>query len=519
MNVSDSFGSHADAENATPSGVIDYTGEDFDCDERLQAMGFVGEHSERAWLYRLKQALGQGKAIPVGEHADHHSISSMNYFQDESDIPLIENLDLSGQPPPRDIADQLVDDYFQTVHPAFPVIERTKFIRQYKSFYSNPDTPPAKQWLAIFNLIMAISARHSLLLGKQSPGEHDGHTVYFSRSWLLSLNPDAFLSNKTLQQVQVEALTAFYLLSVGQVNRESDTIEASETRYQVWWGLFTLDTVLCIMTGHPPCIGETYCTAPLPVNYEGECSENKPVVQPSKNTMDHIDPVQQEPSKGNQSEKATELSRTSMHNISPCFIYTVHLTFAIQEAVNTLYAPRAARRSWLEIEMAISSFNNNAEEWRSRLPANSRFTEMGKDVPLIFPRAGLAFQFYSTKLIISQPCLRRITQISSPGCVCEAMAVICIEAAVKMIDILPDKVDIAWLYKETPWWCILHYVMQSTSVLLIALFNKDRLAMIASFDVDGKIKKALRWLEEMSTTDISSRRAWSICEDILSQRS
>jgi hypothetical protein len=211
---------HADVENATSLEAIDYTEEDFGLDEKLHAMGFVGELSERSWLYKLKRDLDQGKATAVGENAKRSSLSSVNYFQDDSEFPFLEAVDLSGRPP-QHIADQLIDCYFQTVHPAFPVIERTIFLRQYQSFYSKSNVPLGKRWLAIFNLIIAISARHSLLIGNQSSGEHehDEHMVYFSRSWGLGLSSNTLLNHPNLQQVQVEALSALYLLSVGQPNR------------------------------------------------------------------------------------------------------------------------------------------------------------------------------------------------------------------------------------------------------------------------------------------------------------
>jgi hypothetical protein len=142
----------------------------------------------------------------------------VNYFQDESDIALLEDVDLWGRPP-QHIADQLVEVYFQTVHPAFPVIEKSMFLRQCQSLYTNRNMQPGKRWLAILNLIIAISARHSLLMGNRSMEEYGEHRVYFSRSWWLSRGGDTLFDNPNLQQVQIEALTGFYLLSVGQVNR------------------------------------------------------------------------------------------------------------------------------------------------------------------------------------------------------------------------------------------------------------------------------------------------------------
>jgi hypothetical protein len=72
--------SRADASPISfPSGTVDYTEEDFDHDEKVQATGFVGEHSEMAWLYRLKRHLDHDSLKGTKETIERASISSVNY--------------------------------------------------------------------------------------------------------------------------------------------------------------------------------------------------------------------------------------------------------------------------------------------------------------------------------------------------------------------------------------------------------------------------------------------------------
>ncbi|KAJ5179865.1 hypothetical protein N7492_003075 [Penicillium capsulatum] len=275
-----------------PSPAIDYTEEDFNREGKVQSLGFVGEHSEIAWLHRLKWDIDHDDTTPVGEIADRPAVSTLSYFQDDTDISNIDVLDLSARPPSH-VSDKLVHNYFQTVHPAFPIIGKTIFLGQYRSFYSNPSLRPGYRWMAMLNLIFALAARHSLMSGTQSVCGPDDDRVYFARAWRLGVGPVTLLDHPNLQQVQVEGLASFYLLSIGQVNRswrvigtamrsavamglnlrsESDRIAhvSKETRYRVWWALFSLDTVLCVMTGRPPTTSEVFCTTPLPVPYREE---------------------------------------------------------------------------------------------------------------------------------------------------------------------------------------------------------------------------------------------------------
>lgn len=143
-----------------PSGAVDYTEEDFNRDEKAQAMGFVGEHSEMAWLYRLKRYLDLGNCNTPTGIAERPSISSVNFFQDDSGILILDDTDLVRRPP-QHTANKLVDAYFHFVHPEFPIIGRTVFLNQYRSFYANPNVRPGRRWVVLLNLVFAIAIRLS----------------------------------------------------------------------------------------------------------------------------------------------------------------------------------------------------------------------------------------------------------------------------------------------------------------------------------------------------------------------
>ncbi|KAJ9481318.1 hypothetical protein VN97_g12167 [Penicillium thymicola] len=282
-----------------PSGTVDYTEEDFDRDEKVQATGFVGEHSEMAWLYRLKRDLDHKNLKAIKETTERPSIFSVNYFQDDSEILFLDDIDLACRPP-QQIANRLVETYFHVVHPTFPIIGKTIFLNQYRSFYANPNVRPGKRWIIVLNLVFAIATRHSFLADQPQPN-CDDHQTYFTRAWKLNVG-SVLPHHPDLQQAQVEGLAAFYLLSVGQVNRswrfigiairsavamglnirsESESIAhfSKELRYRVWWALFMLDIVLCEMTGRPPGTRDIFCSTPLPVPFPEEDFWDRRVAQ------------------------------------------------------------------------------------------------------------------------------------------------------------------------------------------------------------------------------------------------
>ncbi|KAH2602946.1 hypothetical protein KXV63_009341 [Aspergillus fumigatus] len=542
-------------------GALDYTSEDFNRDEKIQAMGFVGEHSEIAWIYRLKRLLEQVSVGSKEIDTDRQSVASASFFLDDSDITVLDDIDLS-QRPAQTVADQLVDEYFQVVHPSFPIIGKLVFLRQYRSFYSSPHVRPGKRWLAVLNLVFAIGARCSRYSQGDNGGVTDDETLYFSRAWRLSMSDIALLDHPNLQQVQVEGLTSFYLLSVGQVNRswricgislrsavtmglnlrsESNTIAhvSKEIRYRVWWSLFMLDISLCVMTGRPPSSSDEFCTTPPPLPFKEEDFSDDRVVQliadhearglftealgkTTATAETALTPdLSDHPSNMNRDceQVASSAIESLTPNISLYFLYNVELDLILREAVVTLYAPGAARKSWHEIELSIVTLNSKADVWLSRLPAAFHF-ETGARV-FERQRLNLAFRFYSTKIIIAQPCLSRLTRQAPgsepPGVACETMATMCVDFAAQMLNLLPTIPQASWVYRVSPWWCFLHYLMQSTTVLLTQILLLSEAGTVRYNRVLEQLSKATRWLSELSTNDPSSARAWLFCRDLISQ--
>ena len=325
---------------------------------------------------------------------------------------------------------------------------------------------------------------------------------------------------------------------------ESDgvTCISQETRYRVWWALFILDTVLCVVAGRPPSTDEVFCTTPLPrlrreEEFRGEgvtqlitdqdarkifltslLSNNLRTPGPSEATAERS----RSTSRGsrNGTDPTTQgMTNAHISNTSLYLLYAVDLASLLREAIETLYAPGTARRSWPEMEAAIFTFNNSTDNWLSRLPAEFHFGALELNQTFIRQRISLGFRFYTTKLVITQPCLRHLAR-QPPGAtsstVCDTMASMCVQAACQMLDMLPDEADVNWLYGVSPWWCVVHYMMQSTTVLLVELFALGQRGSTEATILATKVEKAIRWLRAMSINDSSSRRAWLVCIDILS---
>ncbi|KAL4917515.1 fungal-specific transcription factor domain-containing protein [Aspergillus aurantiobrunneus] len=544
----------------SPIGAIDFTNEDFNRDEKTQAMGFVGEHSEIAWIYGLKGFLHFLHQGLLGKDLDRNYVTIANYFIDDCEVTTLDDVDLSQRPHPA-VADRLIESYFHIVHPCFPIINRVTFLGQYRSFYSASSVRPGKRWLAILNLIFAIATKYADDLAKDIVRSADDHTIYFSRAWKLSMGDVALLDHPNLQQVQVEGLSAFYLMTVGQANRswrisgisiqsavtmglnlrnESSIIlyYSRETRYRVWWSVYVLHVLLCVMTGRLPSSTEDSCTTPLPIPFvEEEFSRDEveqliedheararflqnlvsqSSAQPAENTLVPESPRRQSPKHSDRI--AVAATRILKPNISLQFLYFVELGLLMRRSIDALYAPGAGRKSWRSMEMIVSALNGRADSWLSKLPAELRFTQETPNHER--ERLSLAFSFYSTKILITQPCLSRIllqdSWDSQTDTFCTTTAAICIDIASQMLELLPNIPDLSWVYQLTPRWCIVHYIMQATTVLLISLFIKEKANTIQYPNIIDGVSKAAHWLSSLGATDPSAQRAWAAIQDLLS---
>jgi hypothetical protein len=203
-----------------PRFTIGYTNEDFNRNGELQALGFVGEHSEMAWLYRIKSAIEQASATssPAQDDLSQSSIASIDYYSNDSKMDVREEINVFERPEKTE-ADQLINTYFRIIHPSFPIVGKTTLLGQYRSFYADSTARPGKQWLAVINFMFAIAAMHLSPTQEIAKGDEAPHRVFFSRGWILSMDKASLRDHASLQQVQVEGLAAFYLLASGQVNR------------------------------------------------------------------------------------------------------------------------------------------------------------------------------------------------------------------------------------------------------------------------------------------------------------
>ncbi|KAF9882922.1 hypothetical protein FE257_004878, partial [Aspergillus nanangensis] len=138
-------------------------------------------------------------------------------------------------------------------------------------------------------------------------------------------------------------------------------------------------------------------------------------------------------------------------NTSLYFLYFVELTLLMKETIESLYAPATANEPWLKLEATIISINARLDEWKLQLPSEFQFGNIEISQPYIRQQISLEFRFYSTKILLLQPCLRRSRKYATSDS-SKSLADLCVESACLMLHLLPQLPDAAWLYNISPWW-------------------------------------------------------------------
>lgn len=302
------------------------------------------------------------------------------------------------------------------------------------------------------------------------------------------------------------------------------TLASKESRYKVWWSLYTLETILGNMTGRPLSVERDFCTTPLPVPFEEhEYTDTKVIriMTDHKIRNSLLGHVVTRPIGEVSATMDAHTVRSAMETLKPntalYFVCYVDLNRIVREIVESLYAPEIVTNSSRDAEAAITDANAKLEAWVQKLPPG--FQISGEEGRTTYERfsLGLAFHFYSAQILACKPCLHHFDRASTgDDNFYDRVATTCVQAACRMLDLFPVEYDATWLIQVAPWWCMLHYLVQATAILLI-----DFPMHPGSMPQESRqaLEKAASWLNEMARRDMASQRACAVCGSLLARLS
>jgi hypothetical protein len=223
-------------------------------------------------------------------------------------------------------------------------------------------------------------------------------------------------------------------------------------------------------------------------------------------------------------DTCAELQSAELNIAAPCqslyFLQLIKLTSISKRMASKLYSPDGVNKPWSSMEFAIRGLMLDLDSWLINLPSAYDFTSTQTSQDSATHRTSLALMFYSTKIGITKPCLRR-KEPRAEGDTSEGLykkaAIECVESACHMLRLFPEPPEVSLLHKLSPWWCILHFLMQATTVLLVELACHARHVPEKAAMVSKAARKSYDWLSVMSETSMASEKARKMCDEFLNR--
>ncbi|RPB02869.1 hypothetical protein L873DRAFT_1671617 [Choiromyces venosus 120613-1] len=488
----------------------DHLAEDINTLSINKPTGYMGKSSEVLWINLLKEEI---KRCPNSVPADKPNNSEGGAWEQSEEVGSTYHLDdidisFSGKQidayalPPKDLANSLVTLYFERVHPLFPIIYKVLFKNQFELLYQTRD--PAKvagKWLAIMNLVFAISARHLSMIGEDKADIWQ-HLTFFLRARLLgALDGGLVFEIATLQDVQAMGLTGMYLLASKQTNRYSwnvaglairlaygmglhlrniaSTLNADqkEMRVRVWYSVCYLETTLGLITGRPSALQAHQSSAPLPrsKDFDLEC-----------------DPAQ-----------------------DAYFAALMKLSSIASEVLSQLYSTRsrlAMQKNWEHVQKTMEKFDRRLERWKSKLIPRLSFNDARDNSDdhnyFVSQRIDLALRYHNIRILIFRPCICQLeTGVARETGFSEEFnrsgARACISSARNIVSLVVNTTgDKPQQLIKIPWWCVLHYLVAAEAILLLETIHQT--ASNVDEGIVNDMCQVVKWLQEISGSDMAN---------------
>ncbi|KAJ5261350.1 hypothetical protein N7478_011945 [Penicillium angulare] len=445
----------------------------------------------------------------------------------EIDFMNIIDNDLSASPvqkyglPARSAADTLFHDYLNNIHSEFPIINKQLFRTQYMNLWECSQQPGDK-WLAILNMMFAIAALHIHCLHPQWNDRNYDHSMYFTRAKLLSMTEADLLGHPDLQQIQIEALCAFYLLATEEFDKAwrvaalaaraavalSTNLKTTknhnpfsrEARFRLWWCVYTFEQVIGLISCRPTSISYNQHSIPYPVRLQ----EDEQRTKTQQSTFTHESQLEFE--RIFAGEDYTDFSPSDENSLETTadafFVFSCKLAVIIQDISSILYKLRTSP----EKERITNDLLCRLNAWRDTLPLH---LDLNNGAPSLNGnyKARLAFHFHGARIAIARPWLfcRNMIEYNHTS---YNMSHVALDSAKTLLAMVPGELDMANSHQILPWWCALHYTTEATKIVFMELslgcvHTQNEQAYLIRL-----VQKSIRYFEVMSFRSSRARKAW-----------
>ncbi|EXJ68443.1 uncharacterized protein A1O5_08235 [Cladophialophora psammophila CBS 110553] len=489
---------------------------------------FFGESSTFAFVSKVQTSSAPRQALASGNK--RRRLSSSRSSQTHSLDPGLTPRDCedSYELPPRDLADSLVDLYFNHVHRLYPFVHEPSFRTQYERMWINDgDHSDTKAtWLALLNLIFAHACEFHDPIQDRNASNSATRFLVRARNIVFA----HIFKEGNLELVQALLLMCHYLqgtleltecwslsglmirtsISIGLHLNPSTAMSAveREVRKRVWWGCFVIDRTLSMKFGRPPSIptgNASDVELPLPVDDQYILNDSVIPRQPA--------------------------SRPSLTSF---FIQTIKLAHIIDRVLLKLYSSAAKPRNsttnqspnkydhFPEIFGHSVLLDGELLSWWNGIPSHLKEEPVYPDGPDFQRQRNVMYiRFLNVRLLLHRQSFlifsRQDIEDSFHRDVAIASCNRCILAARETIKLIYAQYRRRLLNSL---WYNLHYVFTAIGVLLtLQTMERWKLEALGQIRTDETLELGMEFLKAASGTSTLAARYLILLERIQTQTS
>ncbi|KAI1324312.1 fungal-specific transcription factor domain-containing protein [Xylariaceae sp. FL0255] len=489
--------------------------------QKLWNKGYLGETSDVRFVNFVKEIVspesGGGDSLDPPEDPDN--------YDPEQLISLRRLPNPLAFMPARSTAVEYLDNYFTTIHIAYPFVERRVFTTNFETLHtSGLDEQLSHSWLSLLYALLAIGAYyHSFHPGR--PSADPSHRSLFHRSVVLS---ELNTSERSVTQLSALLGQCFYLLATSEiekcwtllgrairlgqsiglhVNIEDSKLyhidapseaKQSEAVSRVWYSLYILDRLLALQLGRPPAISDEYCHVSIPDRH-----------------------MEFDVGFGNNNEEERLY-------VSQYFVSMIEFSSIVGRILREVYHPQRELATKLNM---VAQHCKLLVNWKTKLPRNLRF-DLGhafeNSMVLKRQRNMLAIKYHHLQTLIHRPFLcyphlkshseqpvlspDQYNLIKQYGQMCEQEA----RAIIHLIHNVTDAEDVVMNY---PWWQMISCLVCAESVLITAqaCARQEQNGSVELREIDllsEDIEICMQIMNQLSLYSHGAKRAYDMMKNI-----
>lgn len=479
--------------------------------------GYFGDSSTFAFVSKVQPGSIQGEKSGVAEGHQRHAsaLQSILTTSVESDSQRFEL-------PERQFADDLVDAYFERVHPFYPFIHEGSFRVLYERIWAHSSSPVSAtslSWQAVLNLVFARGCEFCTtipeeeLINTLSPFVDRARTIIFSQVFKrgnLELVQALLLMCQYLQGTlefnecwNLVGLMIRTAISIGLHQNPEDaplTPIEKEVRKRAWWGCFILDRTLSMKFGRPPSIqAAEEIDVPYPLAVDDQYIVNDSLVprQPS----------------GRPSTTALFIHTINLVQIVDSILRDLYTTkkMPAKTAKDTRSAKLSASQSHIVGHAVL--LDGDLRTWWDEVPIHLRPDSNTAD-GLVFQRQKIVMQirYFQMRLLLQ----RQLHVIFSQQDIDDDfLRDVAIAGSRTCIKLACESVKLIYTYHRhgilNSLWYNLHYVFASVGVLItLQSMNKGKLDLLGCGQEPEAFGLGMEFLQDASKTSTLAAKYVSV---------